>query len=285
MKQLVISFVFLLMVSSIARAQSNGLVEFQELGVSFRVPSGWTGGIKDDFYLLGHSSIPGLMILSENKSKTSKELKNLAMQGIQEEGIQLSPKDDFKLKGNNQVEGFYEGTFNGQFVRVYSIGLINRLGSGMNISIVTEKTKFTDKHIQEVRKLAKSVRFFRQKDSKETKFWKQRIVGKKLRYMKTRTSNSHGSFTGTSDSETIKLYPDGTFYYYSSSTTSQSGTGTSGMFVNRDANKGEFKIYTAENQTHLDLYFPDKTLTYNLSRNGLNHTLLNGNRFSVLGLD
>ena len=137
------------------------------------------------------------------------------MQGIQAEGIRLSPKGNFTLKGNNQVEGFYEGIFNGANVRVFSIGLINQLGSGMTISIVTEKAKFTDAHIKEARKLAKSVKFFKQRDSKETAFWKQKLVGKNLKYMKTFTSTSSYDpvVTGYSDSVSITLYNDGNLLF------------------------------------------------------------------------
>lgn len=287
MKQIIFIVILMVISSVIVKAQSNGRVEFQELGLSFKVPSGWSGGVKDELYLLGHSSIPGLMVLSQNTSKSATELKNLALQGIQEEGIQLSPKGDFTLKGNDQVEGFYEGTFNGSNVRVFSIGLINKMGSGMNISIVTEKAKFSDIHIQEARKLAKSVKFFQQKDSKETAFWKQRIVSKRLRYMKVRTSNNanDGSFTGTSDSVSITLYNDGTFYYDYSATASMGGGAVSGLIADQDKNKGEFKIYTADEHTYLDLYFPNKTRTYELTVNNKRHTLLSGTRYLILPLE
>jgi len=290
MKKIIAVLTLTLLSGLFVNAQSGEKVTFQELGLSFNVPGGWTGGVKDDLYILGHSSIPGLMILSQNESKDAQQLKSLALQGMQDEGIQLSPKGDFSLKGVDRVEGFYEGTFNGSNVRVFAIGLINRLGSGMNVFIVTEKAKFGDKHIQEALKLAKTVKFFKQRDSKETAFWKQKLVGKNVKYLKVRTNNNayDGSFTGTSDRTSITLYNNGSFYFYSSSTASYggpAGTGGSGMYLGRSQNSGDYKIYTVANQTFLDLYFSNKTRTYKLSRNERRHTLLNGTRYSVLPIE
>ncbi len=47
--------------------------------------------------------------------------------------MQLTPTGEFILNGRNRVEGFYQGYFNGVQVKVYAIGLVNGLGSGMNI--------------------------------------------------------------------------------------------------------------------------------------------------------
>ena len=290
MKQIIAVLTLTLLSSLFVNAQSGKKITFEEIGLSFSVPGGWNGEVKGDYYIMGHSTVPGLMILSQNRSQDAQQLKSLAMQGIREEGIQLSPKGDFALKGNDRVEGFYEGNFSGGNVRVFAIGLINKLGSGMNIFILTEKAKFGEKHIQEALKLAKSVKFFKERDSKETAFWKQRIVGKNLKYLKVRTNNNQydGTFSGTSDRRTITLYNNGTFYYYSSSTASYGGplgTGGSGMYAGRTNKSGDFKIYTAGAQTYLELYFSNKTLSYKLRVNDKRHTLLSGTRYSVLPIE
>ncbi len=137
-------------------------VEFQELGLSFDIPQGWKGQLTDAAVILGHYRLAGLMILTENQSQTAKDLKKLAMEGLADDGVQLTPVEEFDLIGENRVEGFYQGTFSGFQVKAYAIGLIN----GMNIVILTEAKQLTG-----------SVKFYQAKELDSSKFWRNRIVG------------------------------------------------------------------------------------------------------------
>ncbi|NNE98614.1 MAG: hypothetical protein HKN25_06305 [Pyrinomonadaceae bacterium] len=286
MKVIVFVFVALLLFASIVWGQTNRRVEFRELGLSFQPPEGWRGGLDGEFYLLGHTSISGMLVLSENTSKNVEELKAVALKGISEEGIRLTPDGDFKIRGSDRVEGFYEGLFNGSQVRVFSIGLINRLGKGMNISIVAEKGKFGDVHISEAEKLAKSVSFFRKIESPDTKFWNKRIAGKQLKYLKVVTNSDSGSgSSGLSDTAIIKLYVNGTFYSYSSSSNGYWGAGGSDTRRVRGANEGTYRIYSVGNRSFLELRSGGRTVEFELSRSEKDHTLLNGDRFAVLDIN
>lgn len=267
-------------------SQTNQKVEFKELGLSFQTPDGWSGGIQGELYLMGHKTIPGLIVLSENKSKTAGELKALALQGISDEGIDLSPKGEFKITGTNRVEGFYEGIFNGSRVRVFSIGLINQLGSGMNISIVTETGKFSDTHIGEAEKVAKSVKFFRMIESPDTNFWKQEIAGKQLKYMRVRNNSDSGSgSSGMADTRIIKLFNDGTFSYYFSASNSYWGSGGSDTQRTRNEGVGTYRIYSIQGRSLLELTSEGKTVEYELSKSPEKYTLLDGDRFAVLDIN
>ena len=271
----------ILALASVAVSQTNRRMEFQELGLSFEMPKGWSGQVSDDYFIMGHTTIPGLMILTKNTSKDVGEMKNLAMQGITDDGISLSPKGEFRTIGNKRVEGFYEGIFNGSSARVFAIGLINELGSGMNIFIVTEKDKFGETHVNEAKKLAATVRFFRQKETPNTKFWKQRIVGKQLKYMRTSSLSDTGmGYTGASTTEIVWLYANGTFSYYSSAETS-GGNYEKG----KDEGDGTYRIYSVQNKTYLQLSYNDEVVEYELSRSEENYTLLDGVRVAVLEMD
>ena len=46
-------------------------VEYQELGLSFNIPNGWTGQANGEYVILGHNSITGMMILFENNSTSA----------------------------------------------------------------------------------------------------------------------------------------------------------------------------------------------------------------------
>ncbi len=276
MKRIIVVAILALMSFSAVNGQSNRKVNLQELGLSFVIPQGWSGGVKGDLYLLGHNSIPGLIVLSQNSSQSARELKTLALKGISAEGIELSPKGEFKLKGNDRVEGFYEGIFNGSRVKVYAIGLINRLGSGINIHVMTQSGKFRETHIREAEKLAESVNFFRRKESRATKFWKQRIAGRQLKYLRTR-----GGLSGQSQTTIIKLFADGSCYFYSSSGALISGASK----TERGDERGKYKIYSVGNRSFLELDFGTKTLEYELSVSKQRNTLLDGNRYVVLDIN
>jgi hypothetical protein len=55
-------------------------VELQELGISFDIPQGWVGQISGESIILGHNSIAGMMIMTENKAVSVSELNTLDIQ-------------------------------------------------------------------------------------------------------------------------------------------------------------------------------------------------------------
>ncbi len=133
--------------------------KLKELGLIFDIPHGWVGQLSGEIIMFAHSSISGLMVLSKNNAKSTNELKQLAMLGVNDGGIQLNPSDDFKIVNKNRVEGFYQGYYDGVPVKVFAIGLINPFGNGVNIIIMTETDKFSQQHQTQALKLAQSVKF------------------------------------------------------------------------------------------------------------------------------
>lgn len=276
---------------------SAQIVDLPELGLRFEIPKDWTGDQYGDYIILGHQSIPGLMVLSQNHSKSGKELQELAMKGIVDEGVNLQPKENFILQSSERVQGEYEGVFRGEKVRAFAIGLINGLGSGMNIIILTTPDKFEKTHIEEASKLAASVKFSKARDSKETREWKQWLVGKKLKYIYSNYSADYmGGSTGISDTTIINLYPDGTFDYYSNSmSTFTAGSTTpmtdsdpsgSGYVSGADENVGKYQIFSDTKGSFLELHFSnDSYHTYQLSTDSEKFTTLNGTRYYVVSID
>lgn len=262
-------------------------VSFQELGLSFELPEGWNGQIQEEYYLVGHETMPGLMILFKNSATSAADLKASAQQGIYDEGVQLKPSSDFELKGSNKIEGFYEGIFDGAQVKCFGAGIINSKGSGITILMITTKDQFTDRHISEAKKLASSVEFYEATESEETVTWENNLVGNQLRYMHTSTSNDYsGGMSGTSDDVIIKLYAGGNFYYYSNSNSSFSAQSGFGYADATDSNEGKYKIYSIGGDSYLELTFVDgKIYEYALSKSVEGETYLNGERYFVLDIE
>ena len=267
--------VFLINYMSIPAQQLSQYVELQELGFSFDIPNGWSGQVDGDYIVLGHSTIPGLMILSSNTSKDVQTLKEEALNGIVDDGVKLKPSGDFILKGDNRVEGMYKGTFNGQQVKGYAIGLINGLGKGMNIMILTETMKFTEQHKSAANKLASSVKFYKAKDSEVTARWKNKLVCKQLYHGLTRGDGS--------DKIMIDLCSNGSFYYYDNSRIAYDESYGYGSANGNKNNTGTYKLYSVGTTTVLELTFTNgEVYEYDLSVNEQKHTFLDTTRYFVV---
>lgn len=249
-------------------------VNLKELGLSFEIPNGWRGQVDGDYILLGHQSIPGLLILSSNTSKNSAALKEFAELGVAEENVQLTADGEFFVKDDLRVEGMYTGTFHGQSVKGYSIGLINGLGKGMNILALTETSAFSETHKKEANKLASSVLFYKAEDSQPTTFWKQKLMGNQLYFGLTRGDGS--------DRRTIDLCTDGNFYYYSNSHIAFDESYGYGSAGNNESDNGTYAIYSLGNASVLELTFTSGNIVeYDLTTNEAGNTFLDNSRYYV----
>lgn len=268
-----------LMINSITTyAQLPSHIELKELGLSFDIPEGWRGQVDGDYLVLGHMSIPGLMILSSNTSTNAETLKQQAEQGVYEEGVQLTADGKFIIQSNNRVEGIYSGTFNGQKVKAYAIGLINGLGKGMNILIVTETHAFASAHRREANKLASSVEFYKAVSSQTTIFWKQKLMGKQLYFGLTRGDGS--------ERRTIDLCSNGSFAYYGNSHIAFDESYGYGSAGSNEDNTGTYSIYSIGDASVLELTFTDGTIVeYDLSTNEEGHAYLDNSRYYVQDSD
>lgn len=262
-------------------------VDFPELGVKFIIPAGWTGQQYEDYILLGHTSIPGMLLLFENTSKTAEALKETAELGINENGLYLKAIDTFTITSEKSVEGYYEGSYDGANVKAFGKGLLNPHGNGLSLLVLTTPEKFSETHISEVQKISESVVFSKAKDTDNTAAWKKLIVGYKLKYMYTSSSSDYGGgYSGISDVITINLYTDATFSFYSNSHASfDNNSGSANINSNEDTT-GVFKIYSEGKSTYLELNFLNgKSNSYELSRNEKKNILLNGTRYFLTTIE
>jgi hypothetical protein len=273
-------------------------IDLPDFGLSFTIPEGWTGGEQDNYIVLGHQSIPGLMVLSENTSEDTKSLKELAMQGLRDSGIDMQPKTEFDLISNTRVEGIYEGYFNGSQATAYAIGLINGFGKGMNILIITETSVFSEQHQNEAKELANSVKFYKAKDSEATRQWKNKLAGRQLKYLSSDSSSDYsGGYSNVSKTRIINLCSDGNFTYYYNSNSSFASeaqvdgvtTGVeavSGMAEATNGNSGIYRIYSIGKTSYLELNFSDNTVReFELGTDSEDFTTLDGTRYFNVDLE
>lgn len=283
-------FIIVLLISVTVTGTAQQLpphAEFQELGISFDIPAGWSAYVEEQAVIMGHESIPGLIIMTKNHATSMAQLTLLAEQGIAEPGIQLSPVGAFKSTGNNRLAGQYQGVFNGESVKAYALALIDLKGKGVNIISLTAANQFSEQHQIEANKLAASVRFFQALDSASTVAWKQKIAGHQLKYMHTSGSSEYsGGYSGSSDRVYIELCTDGRFFYLSSTQGSYEGSGGFGHVGSSDNSAGSYQISSNADQTDLTLNFTGgEVYDYRLSSNQQGNTLLDNTRYFVTELE
>ncbi len=271
----------ILLNSLIMNAQQH--INLQDLGLNYTIPTGWASQVDGDYMFLKHNDISGLMVIFESRSKSVADLLNLASNGITDEGVELRSLDDFRLTNENTVEGHYQGIYKDSIVKAFAIGVINGLGSGISILALSEPNHFNDNLKSEARKLIDSVKFEKVKPSKKTRFWKDRLVGNRLKYFNTRTSNDFNGVisTGISDSETLELFNDNSFYYL---VNNQSFV-NSGTLGKGEGSSGDYRIVTLGDYTYLQLFFKGDSQEFELSVTESNNTLLNGRRYLVVSLE
>ena len=270
-------FIIILIFQLHANAQEQ--VSLDDFGVSFTVPAGWTGDIQGDYVVLGHSTIPGMMILSDNPIRTIETVVSNAQQGIQEDGFNLKADGAFKKVNAKRVEGYYKGTYDySTKVKAYAIGLIDGQGKGMSILILTETNAFSQDHVSAANQLATSVNFFKPKASKVTKEWEQRLVGQKLTYQKTGDGPDGGSVK-----RVINLCTNGTFTFYFNAHASFDVAEGFGYANSNEDSRGRYTIYSVHNDSYLTLQFENgKELEYKLTLDQEEYPVLNNTRFIPL---
>ena len=279
---------FLLFASTFCcTAQSqNQKIDLPEYGVSFEIPDGWTAQMEEEYIFLGHHSIPGLIVIFENTAQTPDELRQNALEGIYDEGVNLQPQGDFTIL-ENKVLGYYTGSFQGANVKAFAVGLVSRVGSGFTAIVLTETEAFSSTHEEEMTKLIESVQFKAISDTYATEQWKGWLIGSQLRYMYTSGGSDYGGgYSGTSEDTRINLCSDGSFLYYSNSSSSFDGSGGFGYaHGNKDSN-GTYIIYGNAGRTYLKLAFENgEEQEYSISTNDQDHTLLNDYRYFVVDLE
>ncbi|MEM9822153.1 MAG: hypothetical protein AAF985_13815 [Bacteroidota bacterium] len=266
----------------------SGLIEYQELGISFTIPTDWIGQEGEDYIILGSNSTPGMIILLPNESKDLNEMKREARGGVNEEGLVLQLLGKIKTSNDHRIEADYEGQLNFEKVKCFAIGMVNGKGSGLTILAITTVDQFGERQIKAAKALANSVRFYQPIVSKASEYWLNQIRGRRLAHLSTQSSSDYsGGSSGTSTRENFDLCSDGSFLYYfnshSSFSAGNSNLGTlSGFgYANaNDSNQGTWQVVSYQTGSFLELTFSNgNEAEYGLSENSEGHLLLNGTRY------
>ena len=128
--------------SVLLSAQQTGVVQYKELGVQFSIPNGWVGQESEAGFVMGHQSIPGLVLITSH-NYTMEQLIQEAHKGIaDQQGTRLQLTGQLKNWSTRAVGGEFQGTLEWQPAKAYIIGMANDLGMGISIMIMTTTEHF-----------------------------------------------------------------------------------------------------------------------------------------------
>jgi hypothetical protein len=284
MKTLTSLLILCLIIPSIYAQQSREIHE-PYFGVDFTVPEGWNYQRTEIGYILGHNTIPGIIIVMGNDYKTIQEVEAAAMQGIQDaNGTYLMPSDQIVPFGKNGRAGNFNGYLEGQQVSAYLISLVSTSdGKGVTMMAAASPNLFDEDHVYALEALGKSVRFIKKETPPVVEEWKKSLKvpgGARFTYMHTHGSTSYdGNYSGYSSTILIDLCPEGYFNYSSDHDMSVNTDGGYAYSASDGKGNGTWDLETDGTNAVLVLKYNDGkiseyTLTYENQK-----CYLNGERY------
>jgi len=230
-----IALACLLIASSSLQAQET--VNYDYLGLSFEIPSGWSGQEGDGYYAIQKQD--GYVVLLPHEATNRAELDAGAQEGLQfgsDSMLQLNSEvSDF---GDSGIEADMIGIVEWTPMEAHAVALLSPHGKGVVVLSLVGNGKLNDEHRDYARTVGRSVRFFEAIIPPVVEEWRARFDGKKVAY-----ANTSG---GTSDSSSWTLCGDRFWYYGSSSSYSDTefydGSVVSSTALGRNSSEGTWTI-------------------------------------------
>ena len=153
---LVLAFILLLFPCFLICAETIGN---ESWGFSFGVPEGWLYQHGPEGAVLGHNSIPGMIIVMPHMASHMGEVSGEMQQGLIEEDVQLYPAGGIQQIDTGIVSGDYQGLFNGQQVKATVIGTVSPDGGGAYIFAIALPQEYSSELGRAAMSIAKNMQY------------------------------------------------------------------------------------------------------------------------------
>jgi hypothetical protein len=217
-------------------------------GYSFTLPEGWVHQQADGQILLGSHTIPGIIFVFPHQARNMQEMQGLMAEGIQEEGVYLSPEGGARQKNQAMASGYYSGIVQGEQARGYGIGVLSPHGGGLVVLAVSTPQKLGQEIVAAVDFLASNTRFSKRETGSSD------LV---------RHFSGEWAWTNGYRTEWMTFFPDGTYSdqseaSYSGDFTDGSGniTGNWGV-AGENSNRGRWSIRGTRDEGVITVTNPD----------------------------
>ena len=130
-------------------------------GFKFPKPAGWVHQQSAEGAVLGHNTIPGMIIVFVHMAENMQQMQQEMMQGIQEEGSYLMPGGSLQPSGNNILTGDYSGSMDGTQVKAKGYGVLSPYGGGAYILAVSTPEALGSDLIGAAGSIAQNMQYFK----------------------------------------------------------------------------------------------------------------------------
>ena len=148
-----------LVILAIGSAYAGDVVGDPNWGFKFTVPAGWKYQNDYSGALLGHDTIPGLIVVMPHTEKGADAVKAGMLEGLQEGQTRLMLKGKLESVGKSAVAGLYEGVYEGEQAKARGIGTYSPHGGGAFIIGVSTPQMYGDKIKAAADAIAKSMQY------------------------------------------------------------------------------------------------------------------------------
>lgn len=239
----------LLLFMNSTSAQLTGEVNYDHLGIRFQIPAGWLGQEMEGGILLGHNSIPGLVLVTLHEHNSLAALQQDARIGINEaNGTSLNLASQIQTLDQQTIGGEYAGTIEWTPAKAYALSTLNPHGSGLTVFAAASADAYNDSYRQLALQIKQSIRFSKPDIGDIVNQWKPFLSGMRLTYMDSYYSPSYtdgGVSGGYSKERIIELCSQGGFYYSNNSEMTISGDNVSGYNSGGGEGNGSWRIAVA----------------------------------------
>jgi hypothetical protein len=280
MKNSLLFFTSCLLFCSYLSAQDTGLKVFPAWGMRCTIPEGWIGQEAEGVYLIASQTLPGLILLMPHQTTHLDALRLEAALGLSDptNGIELRLSGDVMPIDERSIAAKYQGFFSQTAASAFAVGLVNPLGTGATIMVITESSQYGTFYQNLVLGVARSMTFTAPETPDGVKVWREQLSHCRLTRLESYNSG-YGS-GGYTLSETIHLCREGYFRYFQSSGLSMDTGGASGYAGGQDQGRGGWSVVAdPTGQPVLQLSFDNGQIrSYRITWEG-DKTFLNGERY------
>lgn len=197
-------------------------------GFAFRAPAGWKHQFTEGGVILGHDSIPGLIIVSPHALSDAQALAGDIQQGLVQGNIQLQPAGQIRQSGQNMLAAEYQGVWEGSQARGICLGTLSPFGGGAYVLAVTTPQMYGQNQVQAAQAIAAAMRYFQPAQSPAGSPGGGQAgygaygQGQGANALVQQMSGRYWGYSGSTETKAA-LCPDGV--YYDSTESSYSGQG------------------------------------------------------------
>ncbi|WKZ64948.1 MAG: hypothetical protein QY325_09255 [Flavobacteriales bacterium] len=258
-------------------------------GFAFTIPEGWVGAASAEGYVIGHQTVPGMVLVAPKHHGDLAALQRTFAESTDDGTSSLRAVAPPQTLADGSVRVEQRGTVEGAPVKVVAIAKLNPHGGNTaNLMALAAADGFSPQLEQALLAVHRSVRYTAAPrtagaDGPPDAQWKQRLAGARLTYMDSYNSpaaTEGGIGGGYSIHRRIDLCPEGHFKTDGSASHSFSGADVSAVSSGSSAGEGRWSaVRGSDGNALLRLRFNDgRVAEYRLGwQEG--KTYLNGERW------